>query len=546
MKNLLRFIILILSLLILINNINPCTIIAAGKKATKDGSVIVSHTDCGEDSRLRIVFGRKFAKATMANVYYGIQDVRRPLEDFGRVIGQIPQVRETYTYFHSAYSHINEFQLAIGESTISQRSELEVDINSGKQIMTVEQAMIFALQRSKKAKQALDLITSLIDKYGFLPSCYRGAETLAIADKSEVWILEIFSVGEDWDPKSGKPGAIWAAKRLMDNHITIIPNWSIIKKINPEDRENYRASKNYMEFAIKKGWYDPKTDGPFSWQNVYSPIPREWATSRFWLFYSRFSPGLKEWPDRYLKKEYIKGYDSYHQYVEPLSIYPFSTKPQQKLLIEDVIKFQRETYPGTIYDKTSDLDWLVPDGQGGYKKSPLATPFPTVPMRELLDITNRRNVSKPHYGMIAQLRSWLPDPIGGVYWFYVDNTFSSIHVPIYIGTQKIPEAYKIYNPDQFSEESARWCIDFVDNLLYLRWQDAVKDFFKYRDPLQERFLMEQKKIDSKAKSLYLQNTKKARKYLTQYTAKCLKDVVRTYKKIRNVLITKYTNNKQGS
>jgi len=540
------FLSIILFFLIFTIKAPTCTIIAAGKKATKDGSIIVSHTDCGADSRLRIVQGRYFKKGALANVYYGIQEVKRPLDDYGEIIGKIPQVKQTYSYFHSAYPHINKHQLAIAESTMSQRPELEVDNKTGKQIMTIEQAMIFALQRCKKAEQAVQLITSLVDKYGFLPSCARGSEALAIGDTEEVWILEVFSVGPEWTPECGEPGAIWAAQRLPDDHATMIPNWSIIKKINPKDKDNFLVSKNYKSFAIEKGWYKPETGDPFIWQDVYSPIPREWATSRFWLFYSKFAQNLTNWPDRYLKNNMLKGYDSYHQFVEPLSIYPFSAKPEKKISVKDVVKFQRETFPSTIYDKTADIDWIIPDGKGGYKKSPLTTPFPTKPMRELLDITRRRNVSKTGYGMIAQLRGWLPDPIGGVYWFYVDNTHTSIHVPIYIGTQKIADSYKTYNPDEYSENSARWIIDFVDNLLYLRWQDAIQDLYRLRDPLQNRFFEEQNKIDTKAKKLYDKNPQKAKKILTEYTLKNMEKVVNTYKKIRDILITKYTNNKQGS
>jgi dipeptidase len=143
----------------------------------------------------------------------------------------------------------------------------------------------------------------------------------------------------------------------------------------------------------------------------------------------------------------------------------------------DVMAFQRSTFEETIYDKTEDFDWYVPDGEGGIKKSPLATPFPSKEMRELLDINNRRNVARPQgfYGMIAQLRNWLPDPIGGIYWVFLDNAYTSACVPIYAGTQEIAACYKNFDPTQYSNKSACWAIDFVDNLLYLKWQEAVQD-----------------------------------------------------------------------
>jgi len=526
-------------------NAEACTDIVAGKKATVDGSVITSHTYGGNDTRIRVVHGQKFPAGSMTPVYYGLQEINGSLDNYGEIIGQIPQVEQTYTYFHSAYSHMNEYQLAIAESTLSQKPELQVDRESGKQIMTVEQAMIFALQRCKTAREAVKLITSLMDKYGFLPSCGPESEALSIADPNEVWILEIVAVGKGWTPESGRAGAIWAAQRVPDDHVAIIPNWSIIKEIDLNKPEWFMASKNYKQVAIDNGWYEEGTGKPFIWQEAYSPCLREWASGRFWLFYSQFAPNLKEWPNRKLKNAY-HGQDAYHQYVEDISIYPFSVKPEKKMSVQDIMAFQRSTFEGTIYDKTSDPDWYVPNNEGKLVKSPLTTPFPTVAMRELLDITNRRNVSKGNYGMICQLRSWLPDAIGGVYWVFQDNQFTSPYVPIYAGTQEIHQSYKNYDPNQFNPASARWAIDFVDNLMYLRWQDAVKDMQLYRDPFQQSLFDNLEVNDKKASELYKKNPKKAKAFLTQKSNENMQGVVNLFTQIRNILITKYTNNKQGS
>jgi dipeptidase len=521
-----------------------CTDIIVGKKASRDGSVITSHTGAAPECRVHVVLGRTFKKGAMAPVYYGLQDVKKPLYQYGKIVGYIPQVEKTYTYFHSGYSHMNEHQLAIAESTMSQKEELKVDHETGKQIMTIEQAMVFALQRCKTAREAIQLITSLVEVYGFLPSCISESEALCIADPTEAWVLEVCSVGKDWTPESGKSGAIWAAQRVPDDHVAIVPNWSIIKEIDLTRPGYFMASKNYMQVAIDYGWYDPKSGKPFTWQEAYSPVPREWAVGRFWLFFSTVAPS-KKWPDKTLGNPF-KGYDSYHQYLEPLSTYPFSIKPEKKLSVQDVIAFQRSVFEGTIYDMTADKDWLVPDTNGNLVKSPLTTPFPTRPMRELLDITWRRNVSRGGYGMVAQLRSWLPAPIGGVYWFYLDNQYVSTYVPIYAGVQKISPFYKTYDPDQFNENSARWAIDFVDNLLYLRWQDGVKDLRAFRDPLETEFFTRQADIDARALQLYKKSPKQAKKFLTDYTWKRMEQVVNMYRQLRNVLISKYTNNKQGS
>lgn len=523
---------------------NSCTDIIVGKDASADGSVITSHTGCCPECRVHVVPAQTFKEGDKAPVYYGLQDVKKPLHEYGKIIGYIPQVEKTYAYFHTGYPQMNEHQLAIGESTLSQRDELKVDISTGKQIMTIEQAQLFALQRCKTAREAIKLITFLVEKYGFLPSCGPESEALCIADTKEAWVLEVFSVGIDWTPESGKLGAIWAAQRVPDDHITVVPNWSIIKEIDLSNPDYFLASKNYMQVAIDHGWYDPKSAKPFNWQEAYSPIPREWAMNRFWLFYTTFAPNFKEWPRKKLTSPH-SGYNAYHQYLESISHYPFSVKPERKLSVQDVIAFQRSVFEGTIYDMTADVDWLVPDGKGGMVKSPLATPFPTKDMRELLDITWRRMVSRGGYGMVAQLRDWLPAPIGGIYWFYLDNQHVSTYVPIYAGVQETSPLYQIYDPDNFSEDSARWAIDFVDNLLYLKWQEAIEDLRAVRDPLENSFFDNIPAIDKKALKLYKNNPQQAKKFLTNYTKKNMEKIVKMYKELRNKLITKYTNNKQG-
>jgi dipeptidase len=522
-----------------------CTDIIVGKKASLDGSVITSHTGCGAECRVHRVPAQVFKKGEMAPVYYGIQDVKKPLRNYGKIIGQIPQVERTYAYFHSAYPHMNEFQLAIGESTLSQRDELKVDIAWGaRQIMTIEQAQLFALQRCKTARETVKLIGFLMEKYGFLPSCGPESEALCIADPNEAWVFEVFSVGMDWDPDSGKSGAIWAAQRVPDDHVAIVPNWSIIKEIDLNQTDDFMASENHKQFAIDRGWYDPDSGKPFIWQEVYAPVPREWAVGRLWLFYSTVAPHYKEWPRKKLSNPF-KGYDAYHQYLEPLSYYPFSVKPEKKMSVQDVITFQRSVFEGTIYDMTADKDWMIPDGRRGMKKSPLTTPFPTKDMRELLDITYRRMVSRGGYGMVAQLRGWLPDPIGGVYWFYLDNQYVSTYVPIYAGVQSISPLYKTYDPEKFSDGSARWAIDFVDNLLYLNWQNAIKDLQKVRDPLEVSFFKDLKTVEQKAMALLKKDPEQMKYFLTEYTRTCMEKTVEMYQKLKELLITKYTNNKLG-
>jgi dipeptidase len=534
-----------LILLFLSFQLMGCTIIAVGKNASADGSVIISHTDCGPDCRIRVIHGQSFAPGTQAPVHWGIQDIHRPLDDLGDIIGYIPQVSHTYTYFHSAYPHINEHQLAIAESTTSQREELYVDLAVCKQIMTVEQAMAFALQRYTSAREATAFIGNLMSEYGFLPSCVGESETLVIGDTEEIWIFEVFSVGSDWTPEGGEPGAIWVAQRVPDDHALVVANWSIIKEVNEQDTVNFMVSPNYKQFAIDKGWYDPEGTQPFILQEVYAPTLREWATSRLWLFYSTYAPSYADWPERSLEDGHMMGYNQYIQYVEPISIYPTSVRPERKISVQDVMAFQRSTFEGTIYDKTEDYDWYVPDGKGGMKKSPLATPFPSKDLRELLDINNRRNVARPqgYYGMIAQLRGWFPDPIGGIYWVFLDNAYTSAYVPIYTGTREIANCYKNFDPTTYNNQSACWAIDFVDNLLYLKWQEAVKDLWAVRDPFEEQLFLERDSIDQEALVRYREDPDRALEYLTGYSQGKMNEVLTLYNDLHDRLIVKYSNSR---
>jgi dipeptidase len=541
---------LLLSLLIIANQLSEslaCTVIVVGKKATADGSVMISHTDTGPDSRIFRVPAQTFKPGDKAPVYWGIQDAELPLNDDGKILGYIPQVEKTYAYFQSAYSHINEYQLGIAESTTAQREELVVTLETGKQIMTIEQAMIFALQRFKKAREATMFIGELMTKYGFLPSSGDGSETLVIADTEEAWVLEIFGVGRGWTPESGKPGAIWAAQRMDDDQAAMIPNWSIIKEINASDNKNFMVSANYKQEAIDRGWYNPASGKPFIWQEAYTPLPEEYATSRFWLFYQTFMPNLKQWPNRFLDPTNpYKGMEPYFQVVEPLSLYPFSATPEKKISVQDLIAFQRSTFEGTIYDMTSYPEWLVPDGKGNYVKSPLATPFPGSDMRKLIKQTYRRPVARHrgHYGMVMQLRGWLPNEIGGVYWVYLDNPYFSPYVPIYAGNLSVAETYNIYDPNKYDEKSARWVIDFVDNLANLKFQEIIKDVHAVRNPFENEIFSKQAQVEAEALSLYKKSPREAQEYLTTYSNSLMNDVTRMYIGLRNSIISKYTNNRE--
>jgi dipeptidase len=522
-----------------------CTVIGVGRLASIDGSVITSHTDCCSECRIQVIPRRAYPKGSLAPVhwgmvYFGNDDDRRslPLGDFGKVIGHVPQVEKTYAYFHTGYSQMNERQLAIGESTCLQRPELDVPYVEGvtRQIMTIEQAQVFALERCATAREAVRLIASLVEKYGFLPSC-GGSEALCIADPRELWVMEIFSVGPEWTPESGKPGAIWAARRVPDDHVVVISNYVRIREIDLKNPD-ILASPNYIKEAMDRGWYDPKSGKPFIWQEAYAPTIREGNLSRLWLIYSTVAPSWKAWPKRALNDAAGPG-TLYAQPIEGAEFYPFSVKPDKKLGVRDVIAFQRSTFENTIYDMTRDPAWLVPNG-GKLEKSVMATPFLAPEMERVLRIRHHRTIATEGYGMVAQLRSWLPDAVGGIYWYYMDNPFVSAYVPVYAGVADVADSYKTYDYAAYSENSARWAIDFVEKLMLLRWQSAVKDLHEARDPLEDGFFAEQAAVDAKAQELAGKDARAAVQYLTDLTVSRMEKIVKLFRELRNKLLTKYS------
>lgn len=528
--------------------IQGCTVIGVGRMATVDGSVITSHSDCCSECRVHVVPGKKHKKGEKAPVHWGMvhfgkgdDRAGKSLGDYGTVIGEIPQAAQTYTYFHTGYSQMNEHQLAIGESTCSQKRELNVAYVAGltRQIMTIEQAQVFALQRCTESAEAVKLIGRLMEKYGFLPSC-GGAEALCIADPRELWVMEIFSVGPEWTPESGKPGAVWAARRVPDEHVTAISNYVRIREIDLGSPD-FLASPNYRQEAVDRGWYDPESGFPFIWQEAYAPPIREGSLSRLYVIYSTLAPHLKEWPHRKISGP-TDSATMYRQAYEGAAFYPFSFKPEKKVSVRDIIAFQRSVSRDTVYDMEADRNWLIPGGQGKYVKSPLASPFPSSDLRNLLGITPHRNIASQGYGMVAQLRGWMPAPIGGVYWFYVDNPHVSTYVPIYAGVKEIAEPYKTYDIRRYQENSARWAVDFVENLMQLRWQSAINDLRTFRNPIEEEFFSTQNEIEQEALTLYDNDPEKAKDYLTRLTQARMNNIVKMYHELKDLLITKYGSN----
>ncbi len=526
----------ILILLLITTSSFACMDVVVGKNATVDGSVITSHTvdgwyDANYNSRnIHVVPGQIFPEGAMLDIYYGMLgdelDPNLPVK-----IGEIPQAKETFTYFHDAYCHGNEFQLLISESTIGQKEELTTFVGE-KAIMTIEQLTAIALQRTKTAREAIKLMGELGEKYGFLPSCAGMGESLNVSDPEEAWVFEIFSVGVGWDPKSGQSGAVWAAQRVPDDELVCVPNISRIREIDLSNQDYFMASDNYMQLAIDHGWYDQASGKPFIWQEAYTPLLGGWSLSNDWI---------------YIRLHLVYSWAAPSQEWDPhrdTTTYPFSIKPEKKVSVMDIIELQRSTLSGTVFDMEANPAWLIPGPDGKCVKSPFATPFVDSGTRKLLNIPYYRPAAREgcSFGVVTQARNWLPDPIGGVIWFYFDNPATSIHVPIYVGVQEIPDSWSTFNRTQFSLESDRWAYMLADDLVNRRYQDAILDLREVRDPLQAEFFANQEAVEKKALELYNEDPMKAKQFLTEYTHETMAKATKAYWDLNWKLIAKYTNN----
>ncbi len=509
-----------------------CTDIVAGKDATVDGSVITSHTADGAfyDGRVRLIPGGTHSKGEMAPVFWNITN-----EEYGppQKIGEIPQVEQTYAYFHVGYPFMNEHGVAIGETTIGQKEELKTFRPDARAILTIEQLEALGLQRAKTAREAIAVMGDLAEKYGFLPSCGSEGECLSVTDANEAWIFELRSVGMMWTRESGKPGAIWVAQRVPDDMVVVVPNMSRIQEIDPNDTDNFMVAKGYKQFAIDMGWYDPNDNKPFIWQRAYSPLTGNdnWSLSSMWIrnrlhsIHKILAPS-QEWDPN----------------AETMS-YPFAIKPEKKISVEDVMGMLRCHMTGTPFDMYEDQAWFIREGEKSVK-SPLASPFPTKDVRRLLGIPYNRPVSKWDcaYSFVSQARRNVPTPMRTILWFGFDNPHTTCYVPIYNGITTTKESWRTFDRNDFTLDSTQWAFILADDLVSRRYADSMNDLISVRAPLEKGFFKKVADVDAKAAKLYKESPEKAKKYLTDFTDSCMKDVEKAWWKLNWSLITKYNNN----
>ena len=487
---------------------NGCTNFLVTKGASADGSTMItyaadSHTLYGE---LYFQPAKDYPAGAMRDIYEW---------DTGKFLGRIPQPAHTY----SVVGNINEFQLAIGETTFGGREEL------GKQpgaIMDYGSLIYVALQRAKTAREAIDVMTSLVRDFGYASS----GESFSIADPNEVWILEMIGKGE------GEKGAVWVAVKIPDGYISGHANQARITTFPLNDPANCIYAPDVISFAKAKNWFNGK-DTEFSFSDVYAPVDfsgARFCDARVWSGFNKVAAGMNKYA------EYAKGVVTQGGANNfPNNRLPLWIKPDKKLSVQDVMGMMRDHYEGTDLDMTNDL------GAGPY-----ALPYRWRPMTwkaDSLDYCHERAISTQQTGFsfVTQSRSWLPDPVGGVIWFGVDDTYSTCYTPVYCGITEIPECFQVGNGDMltYSETSAFWAFNFVTNFAYLRYSDMIKDVQKVQAELENKFVTTLPVIDKAAATLYQANKEQGLRFITEYSVNEANNMTARWKKLGQYLLVKY-------
>lgn len=431
-----------------------CTSIMVGRKASADGSVITSHT-C--DGRYRTWVQMEPAAdhepGTMHQVLRGTMQTRFRGDTTGvKLMGEIPEAAHTYAYLNTAYPCLNEKQLAIGETTFGGPETLVNEAGW----FTIEELERVALQRCDNACDAIRLMGSLAEKYGY----GDGGECLTVADKNEVWQFEIVGIGKN------KIGAAWVAQRVPDDHVAISANIPRIGRIDRKSKD-MMASSNVEQVAIENGLWDGK--GAFIFWKCFNTDYAKGRNfhDRDWFILNHFAPSLK------------LTYD--------MDEIPFSVKPEKPVTVQEVMALYRETYEGTDFDMTQNVKMARPANKqrpADTIVSPVANPWLTTTLRNTLNtiapgtVVFRRTVAVAWcaYSHITQLRNWLPDEVGGVCWFSLDNPGQSPRVPVFCGTTQLPKAFEICGQKQYVPDCALWQFRRANKLATLSWQTTKKGF----------------------------------------------------------------------
>lgn len=497
MNNQLKRMLIVLVLFMSAYLVYPCTSILVTKGATKDRSSIISYSCDGEmHPHLSMIpaADHKKGETVLIRNWYGKS-------------AKIPQVSHTY----KVLGLMNEYQVAIGETTFGGRREL---LNKDG-LFNYFTLMKIALQRAKTAREAIKVMTSLVEKYGYGSS----GESFSIADKDEVWLLEMIGTG-----KGGK-GAVWVAVKIPDGYMSAHSNLSRIGVFSKYKTEVIH-SKNVISFAVKKGYYNPKTDGPFNFSKVYDPPTEEdvkYSLRRVWSIFRRSAPSLNLSPD-------------YSSFVKGAKPYPLYIKPDKKLDVRDVIALHRDHYEGTPFDMTKDLT------AGPFGAPDRWRPISWKVNGKLYSWERPIATQQACFVFVSQSRGYMPNEIGGVYWFGLDNPYTNFFAPFYISITELPKSYTVGRLQQFSRDSAWWAFNFVANYANLRWSYMIKDIQKVQKDIEDTEFSLQPYIEKTAIELYKAGKKDLmKKYLTNYCVQNAELGIKKWWNLADMLVTKYND-----
>lgn len=480
-----------------------CSNLIVGKKASVDGSVMVSYNadDYGMFGHLCHYPAGTHPKGTMRQIYDW---------DSGVYHGEIEEAPVTY----NVIGNINEFQLSIGETTYGGREEM-VDSTG---ILDYGSLIYVTLQRAKTAREAISVMTSLVEKYGY----NSEGETFSICDPNEAWIMEMQGTG------AGSKGVVWVAMRIPDDAICAHANQSRIGKFNMKDKKNVLYSKNVISYARKMGWFNGK-DSDFSWKNTYA-FPdfsgRRFCDARVWSFFNHYADDF----DRYLPWALGKDKDAEDM--------PLWIVPNRKLSVADVENGMRDHYEGTALalDTTSI-------GGGIYEMPYRPTPLTfTVGGKQYF---NERPISTQQtaFTFVSQLRSWLPREIGGVLWFGNDDANMVAYTPVYCGNTVQPACYNTKGADAvtFSSDNAFWLCNMVSNMVYPRYSQLFPELKAVRDSLETSYFASQTSIEKQAADLYQTDKAAALKLLNNYSNAKADEMLASWKHLSTRIIVKYND-----
>jgi dipeptidase len=486
-----------------------CTSILVGKAASVDGATMTSHSCDSTTDRtwMNMVPNQKHKPGEMAKVYYEPKVTKGPDDDDRIVTGEIPQVPETYQYLNAAYPIMNEHQLAIGETTFGGKREMVSDNG----IIDCPELYRLVLERAKTAREAIKVADELTKQHGY----NDAGEAFTFADPNEVWLFEILGPGK------GKKGAVWAAVRIPDDHVSVSANAPRIRKLDLEDKEHFLASDNVRSLAQELGFWSAHSGEPFEFCYAYGDRRTMGSRRREWRALSRIAPSLR--------------------LDANAENYPISVKAEKKLSVQDVLEIFRDTYQDTPFDMTRSLTAVARDGK--VVKRPIANPFMNNDYLQAFNIGSERTIAckRATYLQITQSRGWLPNPVGGVVWLGYDNPVTTPHVPFYIGISQMPASYMVDGRATFRRDCAWWAFRQASQLAFLRWQDMVKDIEKVWKPIEDKAFADQAKVEQEAVALYKQDPARARAFLTKYSNDMATGAVDAYWKLAEHLWSKYTN-----